>query len=115
MAGTTSDQSLAELGLGYLLKQGHRRRGLVGLAAVGAKRCSALRRRLCAQRGLCLSTGKAYSLTYIRVEVTDAAEIKFVAEKAESRAQLTVKGNYALGAIAAQAVSRDRPTTSPRF
>ncbi|PKK31952.1 obscurin, cytoskeletal calmodulin and titin-interacting RhoGEF, transcript variant X8 [Columba livia] len=35
--------------------------------------------------------GKTYSLTYTRVQVEDAAEIKFVAEKAESRAQLTVK------------------------
>ncbi|XP_059694276.1 obscurin isoform X5 [Haemorhous mexicanus] len=35
--------------------------------------------------------GKTYSLTYARVQVEDAAEIKFVAEKAESRAQLTVK------------------------
>uniref|UniRef100_A0A803VK92 Obscurin, cytoskeletal calmodulin and titin-interacting RhoGEF n=1 Tax=Ficedula albicollis TaxID=59894 RepID=A0A803VK92_FICAL len=35
--------------------------------------------------------GKTYSLTYTRVHVEDAAEIKFVAEKAESRAQLTVK------------------------
>ncbi|XP_010078143.1 PREDICTED: obscurin, partial [Pterocles gutturalis] len=35
--------------------------------------------------------GKTYSLTYMRVQVEDAAEIKFVAEKAESRAQLTVK------------------------
>uniref|UniRef100_A0A8C5TWT4 Obscurin n=1 Tax=Malurus cyaneus samueli TaxID=2593467 RepID=A0A8C5TWT4_9PASS len=35
--------------------------------------------------------GKTYSLTYARVHVEDAAEIKFVAEKAESRAQLTVK------------------------
>ncbi|XP_009082964.1 PREDICTED: obscurin, partial [Acanthisitta chloris] len=35
--------------------------------------------------------GKTYSLTYMRVHVEDAAEIKFVAEKAESRAQLTVK------------------------
>uniref|UniRef100_A0A8B9EVW0 Obscurin, cytoskeletal calmodulin and titin-interacting RhoGEF n=1 Tax=Anser cygnoides TaxID=8845 RepID=A0A8B9EVW0_ANSCY len=35
--------------------------------------------------------GKTYSLTYTRVQVKDAAEIKFVAEKAESRAQLRVK------------------------
>ncbi|XP_068862357.1 obscurin isoform X20 [Aphelocoma coerulescens] len=35
--------------------------------------------------------GKTYSLTYMRVCVEDAAEIKFVAEKAESRAHLTVK------------------------
>uniref|UniRef100_A0A674HJ43 Obscurin n=1 Tax=Taeniopygia guttata TaxID=59729 RepID=A0A674HJ43_TAEGU len=35
--------------------------------------------------------GKTYSLMYTRVQVEDAAEIKFVAEKAESRAQLTVK------------------------
>ncbi|XP_035173164.1 obscurin isoform X6 [Oxyura jamaicensis] len=35
--------------------------------------------------------GKTYSLTYARVQVKDAAEIKFVAEKAESRAQLRVK------------------------
>ncbi|XP_021244944.1 obscurin isoform X10 [Numida meleagris] len=35
--------------------------------------------------------GKTYSLTYTRVQVKDAAEIKFVAEKAESRAHLTVK------------------------
>ncbi|KAF2987667.1 hypothetical protein EK904_013941 [Melospiza melodia maxima] len=35
--------------------------------------------------------GKTYSLTYARVQVEDAAEIKFVAEKAESRAHLTVK------------------------
>uniref|UniRef100_A0A672TQ42 Obscurin n=1 Tax=Strigops habroptila TaxID=2489341 RepID=A0A672TQ42_STRHB len=35
--------------------------------------------------------GKTYSLTYTCVQVKDAAEIKFVAEKAESRAQLTVK------------------------
>ncbi|GAB0185061.1 obscurin [Grus japonensis] len=35
--------------------------------------------------------GKTYSLTYMRVQVEDAAEIKFVAEKAESCAQLTVK------------------------
>ncbi|XP_064495791.1 obscurin [Pseudopipra pipra] len=35
--------------------------------------------------------GKTYSLTYARVQVEDAAEIKFVAEKAESHAQLTVK------------------------
>uniref|UniRef100_A0A8U7MP75 Obscurin, cytoskeletal calmodulin and titin-interacting RhoGEF n=1 Tax=Corvus moneduloides TaxID=1196302 RepID=A0A8U7MP75_CORMO len=35
--------------------------------------------------------GKTYSLTYTRVCVEDAAEIKFVAEKAESRAHLTVK------------------------
>uniref|UniRef100_A0A663M3I2 Obscurin n=1 Tax=Athene cunicularia TaxID=194338 RepID=A0A663M3I2_ATHCN len=35
--------------------------------------------------------GKTYSLTYTRVQVEDAAEIKFVAEKAESRAHLTVK------------------------
>ncbi|XP_023777818.1 obscurin [Cyanistes caeruleus] len=35
--------------------------------------------------------GKSYSLTYMRVHVEDAAEIRFVAEKAESRAQLTVK------------------------
>lgn len=43
---------------------------------------------------VCLFSGKTYSLTYTRVQVEDAAEIKFVAEKAESRAQLTVKGNY---------------------
>lgn len=41
------------------------------------------------------ASGKTYSLTYTRVQVKDAAEIKFVAEKAESRARLTVKGNYA--------------------
>lgn len=41
------------------------------------------------------ASGKTYSLTYTRVQVKDAAEIKFVAEKAESRAHLTVKGNYA--------------------
>ncbi|XP_010016327.1 PREDICTED: obscurin-like, partial [Nestor notabilis] len=35
--------------------------------------------------------GKTYSLTYMCVQVKDAAEIKFVAEKAESRAQLMVK------------------------
>ncbi|XP_062424696.1 obscurin isoform X3 [Rhea pennata] len=35
--------------------------------------------------------GRTYSLTYLRVQVEDAAEIKFVAEKAESRAHLTVK------------------------
>uniref|UniRef100_A0A8D0F1L4 Obscurin n=1 Tax=Strix occidentalis caurina TaxID=311401 RepID=A0A8D0F1L4_STROC len=35
--------------------------------------------------------GKTYSLTYTRVQVEDAAEIKFVAEKAESHAHLTVK------------------------
>ncbi|XP_050565252.1 LOW QUALITY PROTEIN: obscurin [Cygnus atratus] len=35
--------------------------------------------------------GKTYSLTYTRVQVKDAAEIKFVAEKAESHAQLRVK------------------------
>ncbi|XP_053913944.1 obscurin isoform X11 [Cuculus canorus] len=35
--------------------------------------------------------GRTYSLSYARVQVEDAAEIKFVAEKAESRAQLTVK------------------------
>uniref|UniRef100_A0A8B9MBB1 Obscurin, cytoskeletal calmodulin and titin-interacting RhoGEF n=1 Tax=Accipiter nisus TaxID=211598 RepID=A0A8B9MBB1_9AVES len=35
--------------------------------------------------------GRTYSLTYMCVQVEDAAEIKFVAEKAESRAQLTVK------------------------
>jgi len=44
---------------------------------------------------VCLSSGRTYSLTYMRVQVEDAAEIKFVAEKAESRAQLTVKGNCA--------------------
>lgn len=43
---------------------------------------------------VCLFSGKTYSLTYTRVQVKDAAEIKFVAEKAESRAQLRVKGNY---------------------
>ena len=44
------------------------------------------------------ASGKSYSLTYTRVQVKDAAEIKSVAEKAESRescAHLTVKGNYA--------------------
>lgn len=50
---------------------------------------------------VCLFSGKTYSLTYTRVQVQDAAEIKFVAEKAESRAQLTVKGNSALHASAA--------------
>lgn len=54
---------------------------------------------VCSGEAVCLFTGKAYSLTYTRVEVTDAAEIKFVAEKAESRAQLTVKGNYAFHAL----------------
>lgn len=44
---------------------------------------------------LCLFSGRTYSLTYMCVQVEDAAEIKFVAEKAESHAQLTVKGNYA--------------------
>lgn len=50
----------------------------------------------CGIAELCLSVcpGKTYSLTYARVKVEDAAEIKFVAEKAESRAQLTVKGKF---------------------
>lgn len=39
-----------------------------------------------------LFTGKTYALVYKSVHVEDAAEIKFVAEKAESRAQLRVKG-----------------------
>lgn len=87
---------------------------MVGLAAGRAggdalkpdERCStwqcALGSEAVAQGRLCLVaslfSGKSYSLTYTRVQVEDAAEIKFVAEKAESRAQLTVKGNYAFHA-----------------
>lgn len=41
---------------------------------------------------LLLHIGKSYALVYKSVEVQDSAEIKFVAEKAESRAQLKVKG-----------------------
>ena len=40
-----------------------------------------------------LSPGRTYTLIYRRVLVEDAGEIKFVAENAESRAQLRVKGN----------------------
>lgn len=64
---------------------------------------------------VCLSPGKTYSLTYARVHVEDAAEIKFVAEKAESRAHLTVKGNSAVRASTASALSCYRPIHFPYF
>lgn len=44
-----------------------------------------------------LFPGRTYTLIYRRVLVGDAGEIKFVAENAESRAQLRVKGNGSLG------------------
>lgn len=64
---------------------------------------------------VCLSPGKTYSLIYARVHVEDAAEIKFVAEKAESRAHLTVKGNSAVRASTASALSCYRPIHFPYF
>lgn len=64
---------------------------------------------------ICLSLGKTYSLTYARVHVEDAAEIKFVAEKAESRAHLTVKGNSAVRASTASALSPYKPILFPHF
>lgn len=41
--------------------------------------------------------GRKYTLIYRRVLAEDAGEIKFVAENAESRAQLRVKGEGARG------------------
>lgn len=41
--------------------------------------------------------GRTYILVYRRVLAEDAGEIKFVAENAESRAQLRVKGETGLG------------------
>lgn len=64
---------------------------------------------------VCLFSGKTYSLTYTRVQVEDAAEIKFVAEKAESRAQLTVKGNYAFHTYTALSCYYTNQQTSLAF
>lgn len=64
---------------------------------------------------MCLSPGKTYSLTYARVHVEDAAEIKFVAEKAESRAHLTVKGNSDVCASTSSVLSRYKAIHFPHF
>lgn len=44
-----------------------------------------------------LFPGRTYTLIYRRVLVEDAGEIKFVAQHAESQAQLRVKGNGGSG------------------